>query len=261
MLVDRLRDRDLGADAVGAGREQRVGERPQHGHVEQARESADSAEHLRAVRASHRGLHQLDRAVSRRSVDADFGIRIGGSFRHSPSVPAGDSLAGVYAGPLGTPHWEASEDASRDILVALYLRDALGIVDASGLPRLLGTGLPETPPPDDRLSYGWLRWWIPLVEPDAGPLWQFPDGDDPFARAVRPHLDSARAWADVAHQQHNGSVIARMQRPDDVVIQELVAEREAELGRVSRPVPAADRDPAAGDIRDLVDRRRRDRGG
>ena len=89
--------------------------------------------------------------------------------------------------------------------------------------------------PDDRLSYGWLRWWIPLVEPDAGPLWQFPDGEDPFARAVRPHLDSARAWADVAHQQHNGSVIARMQRPDDVAIQELVSEREAELGRVSHP--------------------------
>ena len=139
------------------------------------------------------------------------------------------------AGSPGFARWEAREDASRDVLVALYLRDALGIVDPSGLPRLLGTGLADVPPPDDRLSYGWLRWWIPLVEPDAGPLWQFPDGDDPFAAAVRPHLDSARAWADVAHQQHNGSVIARMQRPDDVVIQELVAEREAELGRVSHP--------------------------
>ena len=113
-----------------------------------------------------------------------------------------------------------------------------GIVDPSGWQ---GSVVPSACHQDGS-DYGWLRWWIPLVEPDAGPLWQFPDGDDPFARAVRPHLDSARAWADVAHQQHNGSVIARMPRADDVVIQELVGERETELGRAPDRLPMAHRE-------------------
>lgn len=126
------------------------------------------------------------------------------------------------------------EDASREVLVALYLRDALGVVDPSGLPRMLGTGLPDAvEPADPRLAFGWMRWWIPLIEPDARG-WGLPGGDDPFSLAVRRHLDSARAWAAVAHEQHNGSAIKRMQRPDGV-IQDLIAEREAALGRASRP--------------------------
>lgn len=129
--------------------------------------------------------------------------------------------------------WQASEDASRDVLVALYLRDALGIVDPSGLPRMLGTGLSEpSSAADPRLAFGWMRWWIPLIEPDA-PGWGLPEGDDPFSLAVRAHLDSARTWAAVAHEQYNGSAIARMQNPD-TVLHELVAEREAALGRASR---------------------------
>ena len=129
--------------------------------------------------------------------------------------------------------WDAREDASRQVLVALYLRDALGIVDPSGLPRMLGTGLaPTVEPADPRLAFGWMRWWIPLIEPDA-PGWGLPDGDDPFSLAVRRHLDDARAWATVAHEQYNGSAIARMQNPD-TVLPELVAEREAALGRASR---------------------------
>ena len=140
----------------------------------------------------------------------------------------------MYAGPPGAS-WEAREDASREVLVALYLRDALGVVDPSGLPRLLGTGFVDVPEPDPRLSFGWLRWWIPLVEPDARG-WELPDGDDTFAIAVRRHLDDARAWASVAHEQYNGAAIARMQRPDaDAVLGELVEERAAVLGRPPHP--------------------------
>jgi len=134
--------------------------------------------------------------------------------------------------------WDVREDASRDVLVALYLRDALGVMDPSGLPRMLGTGLPVEPEPaDPRVAFGWLRWWIPLIEPDARG-WGLPDSDDPFSAepfttAVRTHLDDARAWAAVAHEQYNGSAIARMQKPD-TVLHELVAEREAALGRASR---------------------------
>ncbi|MFC5502164.1 hypothetical protein ACFPJ4_07925 [Lysinimonas soli] len=144
----------------------------------------------------------------------------------------------MHAGPLGRPRWEVVEDASRDVLVALYLRDALGIVDPSGLPRMLGTGLPEVDPPEPSIAFAWTRWWIPLIEPDAR-SWGLPEGDeagtDAFSAAVRRHLDSARAWAMVAHEQHNGSSIARMQRAPDVTIQELVHEQEVALGRASRP--------------------------
>jgi hypothetical protein len=133
----------------------------------------------------------------------------------------------------GRPAWAAHEDASRDVLVALYLRDALGVVDPSGLPRMLGTGLAEpVEPADVRLAFGWMRWWIPLIEPDA-PSWGLPEGDEPFTAAVRRHLDDARAWATVAHEQYNGSAIERMQQPD-TVLHELVAERESALGRASR---------------------------
>ena len=144
----------------------------------------------------------------------------------------------MYAGPRSRSHWEVSEDASREVLVALYLRDALGIVDPSGLPRMLGTGLPEVEPAEPAMAFGWLRWWIPLIEPDARG-WGLPDDGDPgsdaFAAAVRRHLDSARAWATVAHEQQNGSFIARMQRGDDSGVAELVRDQEAALGRASRP--------------------------
>ncbi len=141
----------------------------------------------------------------------------------------------MYAGPPGTSRWETREDSSREVLVALYLRDALGIVDPSGLPRLLGTGLGDVPEADPRLSFGWLRWWIPLIEPDARG-WELPDGDDAFSAAVRRHLDDARAWATVAHEQYNGAAIGRMQRPSgDLVLPELVAERAATLGRPPHP--------------------------
>jgi hypothetical protein len=140
----------------------------------------------------------------------------------------------VHAAGQERASWQVDENASRDVLVALYLRDALGVVDPSGLPRMLGTGLPEPAgTPDPGLAFGWMRWWIPLIEPDATG-WGLPDGDDPFSIAVRPHLDSARAWATVAHEQYNGSAIARMQGPD-TALHEVVAEREAALGRASRP--------------------------
>ncbi|MEP6841997.1 MAG: hypothetical protein ABJA11_00665 [Pseudolysinimonas sp.] len=140
----------------------------------------------------------------------------------------------MYAGPPNTPHWEAREDASHEVLVALYLRDALGIVDPTGLPRMLGTGLPEREPAEQAMVLGWLRWWIPMIEPDAH-RWGFPDADDPFLAAVRRHLDSARTWAAVANEQQSDSAKERMMRGDDFALAQLVKENELALGRASRP--------------------------
>jgi hypothetical protein len=78
VLVDRLRDRDLRADAVSAGRQQGAVEAAQSGHVEQAGEAADAAQDLRAVRAPDRGLHQLDGEVACGRIDAGGGVGIHG---------------------------------------------------------------------------------------------------------------------------------------------------------------------------------------
>ena len=92
------------------------------------------------------------------------------------------------------------EGTSREVLVALYVRDALGVVDPSGLPRLLGTGLPEVAPADPATTWGWMRWWVSIVEPGAS----FPAPSDELQTAwqerMRHHLDSARNYAAVAHE-------------------------------------------------------------
>lgn len=100
----------------------------------------------------------------------------------------------------GSPGWEAREGASREILVGLYVRDALGVADPSGLPRLLGTGLRDAGPADERTNWWWQRWWIAILDPDegrhAGVPAEFAEVGD---RALKRHLDDARTWADVAH--------------------------------------------------------------
>jgi len=134
------------------------------------------------------------------------------------------------------------------VLVALYLRDALGVRDPSGLPRMLGTGLPDAQPADDRIAYWWMRWWVSVVEPDARG-WGVPlqevddaglvvlpqDGAEDYIAAIRAHLDDARTWADVASRAHAETAMARMAAGNDFALAELVREHEAELGRPSRP--------------------------
>ena len=78
VLVDRLRDRDLRADAVGAGRQQRLGVGLERGGVEQAGEAAYSAEDFGSVGASHRGFHQFDGEIAGCRVDPCFGIGVHG---------------------------------------------------------------------------------------------------------------------------------------------------------------------------------------
>ena len=107
VLVDRLRDRDLRADAVGAGREQRLGVGAERGGVEQSGETADSAEDLGAVRAPDGRLHQLDREVAGGRVDAGGGIGVhGGVARgggHASSLPAAQAGRRARAPPTAEP--------------------------------------------------------------------------------------------------------------------------------------------------------------
>jgi hypothetical protein len=127
--------------------------------------------------------------------------------------------------------WLATEDASVPVLTVLYLRDALGIVDPGGLPRLEGTGLPEVDPPDARIGWAWARWWISTVEADRPGFAVLPELDDAFGALIGRHLDSARAWAQVAHQVAGERAAARR----DLTLGDVVREREQELGRRAHP--------------------------
>lgn len=128
--------------------------------------------------------------------------------------------------------WEAREDASREILVGLYVRDALGVADPSGLPRLLGTGLPDAGPADERTNWWWQRWWIAILDPDEGRHAGLPsDFAEIGDRALKRHLDDARTWADVAHAAHVESAHER----HDLTLTHVVREWEERNGRTARP--------------------------
>jgi len=112
---------------------------------------------------------------------------------------------------------EVVEHTSREVLVGLYVRDALGVVDPSGLPRVLGTGLPAVAPADDRTNWWWQRWWIDIVEYRSNPGGRIPPpsklaevGD----RVLRRHLDDARTWADVVAEQASEARRTRSERGD-----------------------------------------------
>src|SRR6478735_4244030 len=76
----------------------------------------------------------------------------------------------MHAG--GTPSWVIRENASRSVLLALYLREVLGIASPVELPRLRDVG-----PVGDRLEIDqhdlleqqWRTWWAMTVEPETHP--------------------------------------------------------------------------------------------
>ena len=79
-------------------------------------------------------------------------------------------------GGAGTPEWVIREDASRGVLLALYLRQVLGIRSPDDLPHLRGI-----PPRGADLAAGrteesqallerqWREFWAMTVEPQAHP--------------------------------------------------------------------------------------------
>ncbi len=83
VLVERLRDRDLGADAVGRSGEQGAPVGLQKRHVEETGEPADSPEDLGAVRLLHGRLHEFDGEITRCCIDSGFAITGG----HGSSLP------------------------------------------------------------------------------------------------------------------------------------------------------------------------------
>ena len=70
------------------------------------------------------------------------------------------------------PEWVIREDASQPVLLALYLRQVLGLRSPDELPQLRGIPARENPRDEDaqaRLERQWREYWAMTVEPQAHP--------------------------------------------------------------------------------------------
>lgn len=117
------------------------------------------------------------------------------------------------------PEWVIREDAGQPVLVALYLRQALGIRSPDELPHLRGA-----PPriehnrPDDLqalLERQWRAYWAMTVEPQAHPspepldlvdgfdtLVALPSSAGALRNAIMPYSESAVGFARTAHERY-----------------------------------------------------------
>ena len=132
VLVERLRDRDLGADAVGRGGQQRLVVGLQRAGVEEPGEPADAADHLRAAGLVDPDLHQLDGLVA--GLDGDSGGLVRRSaHRHALRSGIGLSTRRQGRSSASTAPPPASE-------VARPSASSSGAISSRCLPRNSGSG-------------------------------------------------------------------------------------------------------------------------
>ncbi|MBY6059975.1 zinc-binding alcohol dehydrogenase [Microbacterium esteraromaticum] len=120
------------------------------------------------------------------------------------------------------PQWLIREDAGTSVLVALALRQLIGIREPSDLPALRGLAVrpPEAADVDGALEAQWRDYWDMTVEPRAHrsevPL-DLVDGFDTLValpttgaeelrRAIAPHADTALRYAQSTHNRYVDSV-------------------------------------------------------
>lgn len=129
-------------------------------------------------------------------------------------------------GGTGTPEWLIREDAGQQVLLALYLRQVLGIRSPDELPHL--RGIP--PRVNDRteeaqalLERQWREYWAMTVEPTAHPspvplelvdgfetLVALPaEGSDALRAAIGPHASEALAFSQSAHERYRKDSAAK----------------------------------------------------
>ncbi|MWB97283.1 zinc-binding alcohol dehydrogenase [Agromyces seonyuensis] len=122
--------------------------------------------------------------------------------------------------------WVIREDAGRPVLLALYLREVLGIGAPVALPRLRGVGA-TSPPSDDlralALEAQWLDLWAMTIEPEQHPspvplalvdeygtgLALATSGAAELTAAVPRHAEAARAWVEWSHQRYTSDSRSR----------------------------------------------------
>ncbi len=118
----------------------------------------------------------------------------------------------------GGPEWVVREDAGLPVLIALYLRQVLGIRFPEELPHL--RGLPPREADSSALEQQWRGFWELTVEPQAHPSpvpLELVDGFDMlialptegFAElhaAIVPHGPQAVAYARSAHDRYRAGL-------------------------------------------------------
>ena len=122
-------------------------------------------------------------------------------------------------GGTGTPEWLIREDAGQPVLLALYLRQVLGIRSPDELPYLRGIP-PRTNEREEQaqalLERQWREFWAMTVEPTAHPspvplqlidgfetLVALPsEGSDDLRAAIQPHAAEALAFTQSAHARY-----------------------------------------------------------
>lgn len=126
-------------------------------------------------------------------------------------------MAGMSA--AGTPEWLIREDASQPVLLALYLRQVLGIRSPEELPHLRGIPPRVNGRDEDAqalLERQWREYWAMTVEPQAHPspvplelvdgfdtLLALPsEGADQLRAAVLPYGPEATAFAQSANARY-----------------------------------------------------------
>lgn len=127
----------------------------------------------------------------------------------------------------GQPEWVIREDAAQPVLVALYLRQALGIRSPEELPALRRVPSPlideRTDAAQQRLEREWRSYWALTVEPQAHPspvplelvdgfdtLVALPvEGAETLRGAIGRHADDAVDFARLAHDRYARESAAR----------------------------------------------------
>lgn len=125
----------------------------------------------------------------------------------------------VGMGGTGAPEWLIREDAGQPVLLALYLRQVLGIRSPDELPHLRGIP-PRVHERDEEgqalLERQWREYWAMTVEPQAHPspvpldlvdgfdtLLALPsEGAEVLRSAVVPHAAEALAFAQSVHARY-----------------------------------------------------------
>jgi len=147
----------------------------------------------------------------------------------------------------GSPEWVIREDAARPVLLALFLRQALGIRSPDELPHLRGVALRTADLDDDahaRLERQWREYWAMTVEPTAHPspvplelvdgfetLVALPvDGFDELRTAMAPHAGAALAYSQSAHARYTRETAAKP-GVSYRAYASAIAEHEREVGR------------------------------